>query len=293
MPDRKELKKNAREAIRQTKPSPIWVTLAVMIILTVTQVLSLSLNGDLEAYRAMLENAANGEFVLIEASGATGIFPWLLTLALDLMTMVISMGYSLYALRTSRRKNPGFGDVFDAFSVFLRVIVLSLLRSILISLVSVVYVLPTTVVGVLLDPAVAAVVCLPLLAPIFILAYAYRFADFILLDNRGLPAIQCLGLSRMAMKGKKWDMFKLDLSFLGWLLLCLFPPVMLWVRPYMQVTVAGYYDAVMPGFMEELRSRPMPQPPGFRGSNPGDWSIPGEKPDDDDDDDFGDDDDMF
>lgn len=293
MPDRKELKKNAREAIRGTKPSPIWVTLVVLVILLVTQVLSLSLNGDLDAYAAMAEKAANGEFVLIESSGSTGIFPWLLTLALDLMTMVISMGYALYTLRVSRRQNPGFGDVFDAFSMFLRVIVLSLLRSILLSLVSVTYVLPATVLGLLMDPTIATVVCLPLMAPMFILAYAYRLSDFILLDTPGLPALQCLGLSRMAMRGKKWDMFKLDLSFLGWILLCLFPPAILWVRPYRQVTVAGYYDAVMPGFMEELRNRPMPQPPTFRGnwSVPGEGSVPGEKKDDEDD--FDDNDDMF
>ena len=69
---------------------------------------------------------------------------------------------------------------------------------------------------------------------------------------------------------------------------CVFPPVWLWVRPYMSVTVAEYYDAVMPGFMEWLKSRPMPQFPNDRGpgfdgtddksprNNPGGWSVPGE-----------------
>lgn len=298
MTDHKELKRLAREAIKETKPSPVWVTLVVLVILAVVQLLSLNLSGELDTYIAMGEAFAAGDVAIAEPVGSISPLAWLLALALNLMGMIVSMGYTLYTLRVSRRGSPGFGDVFDAFALFLRVIVLSILRSLLVSSV---YAVPVSLLSMMMDPVSASMICLPLIVPMFMLAYAYRLSDYILLDNPSFPAIQCLGMSRLAMHGRKWDMFKLDLSFLGWLLLCVFPPVWLWVRPYMSVTVAGYYDAVMPGFMEWLKTQPIPRRPGDGGSgfrdptggaggtsgdpsakdlrdNPGGWSVPGGKP---------------
>jgi len=297
MTDRKELKRLAREAIRDTKPSPVWVTLVVIVILTVVQLLSLNLSGDLDAYLTMAKGFAAGDIAIAEPAVSISPLAWLLALSLNLMSMVVSMGYTLYTLRVSRRASPGFGDVFDAFAMFFRVIVLSFVQSILVSSV---YAIPMSLLSTLIDPVSASMFCLPLIVPMFMLAYAYRLADYILLDNPSFAAIQCLGLSRLAMQGRKWDMFKLDLSFLGWLLLCVFPPVWLWVRPYMSVTIAGYYDAVMPGFMEWLKTQPIPRRPGDGGpgfrnptggtgrtpgdpldgdlrDNPGGWSVPGGK----------------
>lgn len=291
MIDRKKLKEEARSAIRAAKPHPVWVTLMVFVILAVTQFLSLNLSGDLATYRAMLENAANGQFTYFEATQSIGVIPWLLAFALDLMTMVISVGYSLYSLRLMRGKNPGFGDVFDAFGFFLRAIWLSMLRSILISLATFLYAAPAAFLGFVMDPVIASLICLPLLAPMFILAYAYRLSDYILVDNPQFPAAYCLAMSRAAMKGRKWELFRLDLSFIGWILLCIVPVFALWVRPYREATCAGWYDAVMPGFIEELKKRPMPQTPTFR--SPGGWSVPGEKKDEDEQDDDFEDHDWF
>lgn len=280
MTDRKELKRLAREAIRETKPSPVLVTLVVTVILGVTQLLALKLNGDLDAYIATAKSFAAGQLTITETAVNISPLAVILGLALDLMSMAVSMGYTLYALRVSRRANPGFGDVFDVFGMFIRVIVLTVVRSMIVSLCSFIYSAPATMLGMVMDPVAATLICLPLMAPMFVVMYAYRLADFILLDNPRYPAIQCLGLSRLAMKGRKWEMFKLDLSFLGWIVLCLFPPVWLWVRPYMSVTVAEYYDAVMSGFWEWLRSQPVPTPTARSGfGNPGSWSIPGERPD--------------
>ena len=220
MTDRKELKRLAREAIKETKPSPIWVTLVVLAVLAVMQLLGLNLNGDLDAYLAMARGAAEGQITIVESTGSISPLAWLLTLALDLMIMVVSMGYSLYTLRVSRRASPGFGDVLDPFGMFFRVIALQIVRSVLVSVVSMLYAVPAGTLGAVMDPVSASLICLPLIVPTFILAYAYRFADYILLDNPSFAAIQCLGLSRLATKGRKWDLFKLDLSFIGWILLC-------------------------------------------------------------------------
>ena len=293
MTDRNELKRMAREAIRETKPSPILVTLVVTAVLLLMRLLMLNLNGSLDMYVAQIRNFAQGDYSQVQATGEISFFAVLLVLALNLMTGVVSMGYTLYALRVKRRQSPGIGDVFDTFGMFLRVVVLTILRGILVSFV---YMGPLYLLSAVMDPAAASLLCLPLTVPMLMIAYSYRLADYILLDNPTFPPIQCLGLSRLAMRGRKSELFTLDMSFLGWILLCIFPPVWLWVRPYMSVTVAGYYDAVMPGFLEWLKTQPIPKRPGDPGPgiwhppggpngpsdgdlshNPGGWSVPGGK----------------
>ena len=293
MTDRTELKRLAREAIRETKPSPVLVTLIVLAILAVMNLLVLNLNGELDMYVTQVTNALQGDFSVVEPTGEISLFAVLLILALNLMSSVVTMGYTLYALRVKRRQSPGIGDVFDTFGMFLRVIVLTILRSLLVSFV---YMGPLYLLSAVMDPVLATLFCTPFVIPMLMVAYSYRLAGFILLDNPSFPAIQCLGLSRLAMKGRKSELFTLDVSFLGWILLCIFPPAILWVRPYIAVTNAGYYDAVIPGFMEWLKTQPIPQRPGDPGpgvwnppsgpdgdsdgdlrDNPGGWSVPGEK----------------
>jgi uncharacterized membrane protein len=46
------------------------------------------------------------------------------------------------------------------------------------------------------------------------------------------------------MKGYKWKLFLLDLSFIGWILLgfITFSIGLLWVRPYMETAHAEFYE---------------------------------------------------
>lgn len=279
--NRKELKANARAAMKGAKPHPALITLAVLFILAVTRFLSLKISGDLDIYAGMMEAAVSGQYeevyALLQSGEDVGAIAWILTLALNLMTMIVSMGYTLYTMRLGRGKNPGIGDVFDAFAFFLRAVLLSIMKSIMISLTSFVYAVPVAFLSFVMNPNLAYIVCLPLLAPMVMVAYGYRLADYIFLDNPSYPAMYCLALSRVAMKGRKWELFKLDMSFFGWYCLCIIPVAVLWVRPYRMATVVGYYDTVFPGFMEELRNRPRPTRPASFMS--GGWSVPGEKKD--------------
>ena len=53
------------------------------------------------------------------------------------------------------------------------------------------------------------------------------------------------------MRGHKWELFVLDLSFLGWMLVqFLLSPFAIWLRPYQSLTYANYYRA--------LRGEPIP-----------------------------------
>lgn len=79
--------------------------------------------------------------------------------------------------------------------------------------------------------------------------YRYRMVPYLLADNPGLGARRALGLSKAMTRGKTGGLFMLDLSFLGWILLCLMCICLPWVTlqllaPYYRMTWAEAYKAL-------------------------------------------------
>ena len=58
-----------------------------------------------------------------------------------------------------------------------------------------------------------------LIVPGLIKAYSYRMVPYILAEHPEFSATEVITRSREMMNGHKWQAFKLDLSFLGWILL--------------------------------------------------------------------------
>lgn len=82
-----------------------------------------------------------------------------------------------------------------------------------------------------------------LIIPGIIMFYAYRMVPYILTDNPNIGYKRAVQLSTQMMKGHKFHMFLLDLSFIGWLLLgvlALFIGV-LFVMPYINAAKAELY----------------------------------------------------
>lgn len=62
-----------------------------------------------------------------------------------------------------------------------------------------------------------------LLIPGVVKAYSYAMTPYIMAEHPGLTANEAITESRRIMDGNKWRLFCLDLSFLGWELLCTLP----------------------------------------------------------------------
>jgi|LAHS01.1.fsa_nt_gb uncharacterized membrane protein len=85
-----------------------------------------------------------------------------------------------------------------------------------------------------------------LIIPGIVKSYAYRMVPYILADNPKLGADNAITLSRKMMDGNKFELFVLELSFLGWYLLGLLALVVgvLFVNPYYNATEAQLYLAL-------------------------------------------------
>ena len=80
--------------------------------------------------------------------------------------------------------------------------------------------------------------------PGIIKSYSYAMTFFIAKDHPELSADDCIEESMRMMDGRKMDLFLLDLSFIGWALLCIiftFGIGFLWLRPYIKTSHAIFY----------------------------------------------------
>lgn len=83
--------------------------------------------------------------------------------------------------------------------------------------------------------------------PGIVKSYSYAMTNYIMLDNPEMGINEAITESRRMMNGYKWKLFVLDLSFIGWRLLCMIPLVgtvlnILYVSPYTSATRAAFYE---------------------------------------------------
>lgn len=79
--------------------------------------------------------------------------------------------------------------------------------------------------------------------PGFVKAYEYSMIPYLLAENPNLSASQAFSLSKQMTTGQKMDLFVLDLSFLGWIIIGLIccGIGILFVLPYPEATRAEVY----------------------------------------------------
>ncbi len=83
-----------------------------------------------------------------------------------------------------------------------------------------------------------------LIVPGIIVAYSYRIAFYLIIDNPEIGVLEALKQSKEMMYGYKSKLFCLDLSFIGWGLLCIlsFGIGILWLSPYMLTSQTIFYE---------------------------------------------------
>lgn len=82
------------------------------------------------------------------------------------------------------------------------------------------------------------------IVPGLIKMYSYRMVPYILAEHPELSANEVITRSREMMNGNKMQAFKMDLSFLGWILLGILTlglGLVFWTSPYMESTQAALY----------------------------------------------------
>lgn len=217
---RAELKERAKKVLREI----YWSALGVSIVIALVGGgngwggRSSGSRGSRNSYNLHLDN---GRFI-----NWTVLSMILIVLAM-LIAFRIFIGYALevggrrYFIQSAQyRDNKGcFGFGFDQEN-YMGIVKTMLVTSILIFLWT-----------------------LLLIIPGIIKAYAYRMVPYILADNPNIGVREAIALSNEMTMGHKFDMFVLDLSFIGWYFLgsLAFGIGVIFVMPYENATNAELY----------------------------------------------------
>lgn len=182
-----------------------------------------------QALKGNWTNAVLATLVFTLIVAAAGSIPF----AGLLVVCPLEFGYMLCFLRLVRGEDSSemVGDQFNVFSKYGRTLGTSLLMTLYILLW-----------------------CLLFVIPGIIMSYAYAMTPYIMNDRPDLDASDCIHESRVMMKGYKWKLFCLDLSFIGWALLCILTLGIgfLWLQPYIEASHAKFYDE-----LKARRSQPV------------------------------------
>lgn len=110
--------------------------------------------------------------------------------------------------------------------------------------------------GVLLSDVVWFIAVLALVIGIYVcgvrlvvIQLRYSMCYYLLAEHPDMKAKEALKQSKALMNGHKWRLFRLQLSFLGWIFLSLFTLGigLLWVGPYMQAAQTAFYRELVNG----------------------------------------------
>ena len=89
--------------------------------------------------------------------------------------------------------------------------------------------------------------------PGIVKSFSYAMTPFILVEHPEIGVSEAIQQSRLMMKGHKFDLFYLYLTFIGWGILSVISMGIgfFWLAPYMQTSVAAfYYDIKSEGTLE-------------------------------------------
>ncbi len=83
-----------------------------------------------------------------------------------------------------------------------------------------------------------------LIIPGIVMSFAYAMTPYILEEHPEISPWDASTRSREMMKGHKFDLFYLYLSFIGWFFLAILTAGIgfLWLEPYVSASVAGFYN---------------------------------------------------
>lgn len=156
----------------------------------------------------------------------TGIFGSVYFVAMILLVAPLEYAFFnvlLLMIRERLDAQTHVGEMWGVFKTdFSRSVPAILLSSIIIVLISI----PTLFIGGI------------------ILGYAYKMVPLLIHDYPELSTREVLRTSREMMRGHKWDLFLLELSFLGWVLLSILTLGigLLWLTPYIYAAEAHFYE---------------------------------------------------
>ena len=203
-----ELRAQARERLEGQWGTFVLMTFLMLVIQTILQI---------PGYIGSLLEVLSPENVLASLSFSN------ISNILSLLALPLSWGLTVSLLRNHREESVDLENLFDGFRggrytrVFCALFLVNLFTFLW---------------------------ALLLIIPGIMKAFSYALTPYIIMDEPELTARQAITRSCEIMQGRRWKLFCLYLSFIGWGILSLltFGIGFLWLVPYMNASIAAFYE---------------------------------------------------
>ena len=203
-----ELRAQARERLEGQWGTFVLMTFLMLVIQTILQI---------PGYIGSLLEILSPENVLASLSFSN------ISNILSLLALPLSWGLTVSLLRNHREESVDLENLFDGFRggrytrVFCALFLVNLFTFLW---------------------------ALLLIIPGIMKAFSYALTPYIIMDEPELTARHAITRSCEIMQGRRWKRFCLYLSFIGWGILSLltFGIGFLWLAPYMNASIAAFYE---------------------------------------------------
>lgn len=203
-----ELRAQARERLEGKWGTFVLMTFLMLVIQTILQI---------PGYIGSLLEILSPENVLASLSFSN------ISNILSLLALPLSWGLTVSLLRNHREESVDLENLFDGFrgGRYVRVFCAMFLVNLFTFLWA-----------------------LLLIIPGIMKAFSYALTPYILWDEPELTAKQAIARSSEIMQGRRWKLFCLYFSFIGWGILSVltFCIGFLWLVPYMNASVVAFYE---------------------------------------------------
>ena len=227
MLDRVQLKMEAKAITKNARVSAYLFTLLYLVIGTVLDGVDWLVSGGTRTEAVTyMENYLPDFDVNVYLTSPLALPPAVsgfISIVVSLVAVVLSAGYIQYLLSVRKGIVTPYATMFDGFLFVGKIILLTIVQYIFVFLWSLLFIIPG-----------------------IIASYRYRFALYNLCEDPEIGVMEALNMSKAQTRGHKWELFVLDLSFLGWSILCTLTLGILsiWIMPYRNQTDIGYFQAI-------------------------------------------------
>lgn len=212
------LKQASRQCLKDCRVSPVRLTLLFLLCFYAVTI-------PCDCISFLLENRLNLVSGLEAAASRNRYYLWAsaITVLVNGALLLWDAGYTMFTLNLSRSRSVNFSQFASGFQLFGKVLLLTLQEIILVSLWSMLFILP----------GIAA-------------AYRYRMALYVLLDHPELSSSEALQVSKELTYGHKMELFLLDISFFWYYFLTSVTAIPMTLYSYGYLSLTGWSGFLIP-----------------------------------------------
>jgi len=223
--DRPTLKERAKAELKQSYPLSLGVSTVAYVIPTIVQRVLTAVFGLVSYFSVYELYSYMTSYYRNDVTFLSLLLTALTTFIVTVLASILDVGRSLYYINAAKG-NRDFNNLFLPFTSgkFVQIAKTTFLVNLRITLWTLLFIVPG-----------------------IIKSYEYRMVPFILAENPDLSTKEAIAISSAMTANEKMNIFVLDLSFLGWLILASILPYnigILVLNPYIDATNTQLYEAL-------------------------------------------------